>query len=161
MLLFEPIQATHYPDIRRIYEEGIATGHATFQTEGTDWDTWNNSHLQHSRFIAIADGIVVGWVALSSVSSRCVYAGVAELSVYVGAGQRGKGIGDALLQQAIAESEKNGIWTLQSGIFPENTASVLIHEKNGFRVVGVREKIGKMGDIWRDNLLLERRNGLG
>lgn len=161
MLLFEPIQSKHYPDIRRIYEEGIATGHATFQTEGTDWDTWNNSHLQHSRFIALEDGIVIGWVALSPVSSRCVYAGVAELSVYVGAGQRGKGIGDALLQQAIAESEKNGIWTLQSGIFPENTASVRIHEKNGFRVVGVREKIGKMGDIWRDNLLLERRNGLG
>jgi phosphinothricin acetyltransferase len=89
-----------------------------------------------------------------------VYAGVAELSVYIGAGQRGKGIGDALLQQAIAESEKNGIWTLQSGVFPENTASVRIHEKNGFRVVGIREKIGKMGDIWRDNLLLERRNGL-
>jgi L-amino acid N-acyltransferase YncA len=156
----EKITETHQFDLSKIYLEGIATGNATFQTSAPTWEEWDKSHLLHSRLIAIVDGQALGWAALTPVSSRCVYGGVAEVSVYVANEARGKGVGYALLKALIKSSEQNQIWTLQSGIFPENEASIKIHQKCGFRIVGLREKIGKMGDVWRDNLLLERRSNL-
>ncbi len=152
------IDARHYPEISKIYLEGISSGNATFQTSAPSWEEWNRSHLEICRLISIDNERVLGWAALSPVSSRCVYAGVAEVSVYVGSQHRGKGAGKALLEELIKQSELNGIWTLQSGIFPENVASIKIHEQCGFRRVGYREKIGKMGKVWRDNLLMERRS---
>lgn len=122
------------------------------------WQEWDNAHLKICRIIATENNEVLGWAALTPVSSRCVYAGVAEVSVYVAANARGKNIGSLLLQALINESEQNGIWTLQSGIFPENKASISMHEKNGFRIIGYRERIGKMGNVWRDNISLERRS---
>jgi L-amino acid N-acyltransferase YncA len=155
-----PLIPEHYPQVDAIYLEGIATGNATFQTEGKSWEEWDSGHLQHSRFVAIEHGKVLGWAALSPVSSRCVYAGVAEVSVYVAGIARGKSVGLALMQRLVQESEAAGIWTLQAGIFPENEASVRLHQKCGFRIVGTRERIGKMHTTgqWRDNLLLERRS---
>ena len=144
--------------VKQIYEEGIATGNATFQQSAPTWDEWNNSHLQHSRIVAKEGDEIVGWAALTPVSGRCVYAGVAEVSVYVSHKARGKGVGKQLLQKLIDESEVNGIWTIQAGIFRENTASIKIHEANGFRIYGTRERIGKMNGVWRDNLQLERRS---
>jgi len=150
----------HWGLVKKIYEEGIATGHATFQTTAPTWEQWNQSHLSHSRIVAVTEEKILGWAALTAVSSRCVYMGVAEVSVYVSAAARGKNVGSLLLQNLIQTSEDNGIWTLQSSIFPENKASVAIHLKSGFRIVGVRERIGKMNETWRDNLLLERRSSL-
>jgi L-amino acid N-acyltransferase YncA len=152
------LKPEHYPVVRKIYESGIATGKATFQTEAPEWSEWNNSHLQHSRIVAVVNDEVVGWAALTPVSGRCVYAGVAEVSVYVSTEHRGKGIGKLLLDQLISESEKNNIWTLQAGVFPENNSSLKIHEKAGFRKIGLRERIGKMKGVWRDTVLLERRS---
>jgi L-amino acid N-acyltransferase YncA len=149
---------THYPRVKEIYLEGIVTGQATFQTDAPSWTEWDNSHPGHSRIIAEEGNTILGWAALTMVSSRCVYAGVAEVSVYIGAGHRGKGVGDLLLKVLIESSEENQIWTLQAGIFPENAASLRLHEKNGFRIIGVRERIGKMKDTWRDTVLLERRS---
>lgn len=148
----------HWEAVKTIYEEGIATGNATFQTAAPSWQEWDNAHVKTCRLIATENNEVLGWAALTAVSSRCVYAGVAEVSVYVAANARGKNIGSQLLQALINESEQNGIWTLQSGIFPENKASISMHEKNGFRIIGYRERIGKMGNIWRDNISLERRS---
>jgi L-amino acid N-acyltransferase YncA len=159
-MLIEKITETHQFDLSKIYLEGIATGNATFQTTAPTWEEWNKSHLLHSRLVAVEDGQVLGWAALTPVSSRCVYGGVAEVSVYVAKEARGKGVGSALLSALIESSEQHQIWTLQSGIFPENEASIKIHQKCGFRIVGLREKIGKMGEVWRDNLLLERRSNL-
>jgi phosphinothricin acetyltransferase len=153
-----PLLTEHWPQVRAIYLEGIATGDATFETGAPDWDAWNEGHLKHSRVVALRESTVLGWAALSGVSDRCVYGGVAEVSVYVGASHRGQGVGRRLLEALVAESEKNGIWTLQAGIFPENTGSVAIHERCGFRQVGRREKLGKMNGRWRDVLLLERRS---
>ena len=148
----------HWPQAAHIYEEGIATGHATFQSSAPSWSDWDSAHLAHSRWVAVEDDIVLGWAALTPVSGRCVYAGVAEVSIYIAAKARGRGLGTALLEKLIGSSEANGIWTLQAGIFPENTASLKLHEAGGFRVIGIREKIGKMGDRWRDTVLLERRS---
>ncbi len=148
----------HWEAVKTIYEEGIATGNATFQNAAPSWQEWDNAHVKTCRLIATENNEVLGWAALTAVSSRCVYAGVAEVSVYVAANARGKNIGSLLLQALINESEQNGIWTLQSGIFPENKASISMHEKNGFRIIGYRERIGKMGNIWRDNISLERRS---
>lgn len=159
-MIIAPLTDTNYTDVARIYIEGIATGHATFQTEAYSWEDWDKSHLQHSRIVAIENNAVAGWAALSPVSSRCVYAGVAEVGIYIGRDYRGRGIGDLLLKELIKSSEANGIWTLQSGIFPENTASLVLHEKNGFRILGRREKIGKMNNKWRDTVLLERRSNI-
>jgi phosphinothricin acetyltransferase len=148
----------HWAAVKTIYEQGIATGQATFQTDAPAWEEWNASHLSHSRLVAIEDNQVIGWAALTPVSGRCVYAGVAEVSVYIEKASRGKGIGKALLGALIAESEKNNLWTLQAGIFPENQASIRIHEKCGFRQLGIREKIGQHHGVWRDTVLLERRS---
>jgi len=159
MPTIQPFTATHWPEAKAIYEAGLATGNATFQTEAPTWDDWDQGHLAHSRLVATDDaGRVLGWAALSPVSGRCVYGGVAEVSVYVAAEARGKGVGRQLLSALIAEAEAHGMWTLQAGIFPENTASVKLHEGLGFRTVGYRERIGKQHGVWRDTVLLERRS---
>ena len=156
-----PLLPTHWPAVRAIYEQGIATGQATFTTEAPSWEEWDRSHLAHSRLVAVADaGLVVGWAALSPVSSRCVYAGVAEVSLYIAAEARAQGVGRQLLAALVAESEAYGLWMLQAGIFAENQASVQLHETAGFRVVGRRERIGRLAGTWRDTLLLERRSAL-
>jgi L-amino acid N-acyltransferase YncA len=150
--------ADDWLNVRAIYAEGIATGDATMETEPPAWETWDGAHLPHSRLVAEEGGTVLGWAALSPVSERCAYAGVAEVSVYVGAAARGRGLGRALLAALVEASERNGIWTLQAGIFPENAGSVRIHELGGFRLVGRREKLGKLKGRWRDVLMLERRS---
>ena len=150
----------HWEAVKTIYEQGIATGNATFQTAAPSWQEWNNAHLKTCRLVATENNDVLGWAALTAVSSRCVYAGVAEVSVYVAANARGRNIGSLLLSELINQSEQKGIWTLQSGIFPENKASISMHQKNGFRIIGYRERIGKMGNVWRDNILLERRSNI-
>ena len=153
-----PIRKQDWPSVRAIYAEGIATGNATFETEPPGWEAWDSAHLRDTRLAAVSDGKIVGWAALSPVSGRCVYTGAAGLSIYVAAAQRGRGVGKALLGALIAESEARGYWTLESGIFPENSASLALHRRCGFRVVGRRERIGRMNGIWRDVLLLERRS---
>ena len=160
MITFSPLLPEHWQVVRSIYEEGIKTGNATFQQSAPEWEEWNNTHLAHSRVVAEADNEIAGWAALTAVSGRCVYAGVGEVSVYVGEKFRGQKIGNALLQQLIKESEANNIWTLQAGIFPENKGSIKIHEVNGFRIVGYREKIGQMNGVWRDTILMERRSSV-
>jgi len=154
------MQSSDWPSIREIYAEGISTGNATFEVQSPDWPKWDAGHHKHSRLLAKRAQIVLGWAALSPVSTRAVYAGVAEVSVYVSASARGYGVGRALLRSLITESEKNGIWTLQAGIFPENLASLKVHQSLGFRDVGVRQRIGKLGEQWRDVLLLERRSSV-
>jgi L-amino acid N-acyltransferase YncA len=152
-----PLVPADWPDVNRIYGDGIATRNATFETETPTWDSWDAGHLPEHRFVAVDGGSLLGWVALSGYSDRCCYAGVAEESVYVDPAAQGRGVGRALLEQAIASSEAAGIWTLQAGIFPENPASLALHERCGFRVVGVRERIGQLDGVWRDVVLLERR----
>ena len=157
-MTIQPLLPIHWEDVKRIYEEGLATGNASFQTVAPSWEEWDKTHVLYPRLIATENEQVIGWAALTAVSGRCVYAGVAEVSVYVSEIARGKGVGKNLLKSLIEESEKNNFWTLQAGIFPENKASIKIHEDCGFRIVGVREKIGKMNNIWRDTLLLEKRS---
>ncbi|KAA5536903.1 N-acetyltransferase family protein [Taibaiella lutea] len=152
------LKEQHYKDVSRIYLEGIATQNATFEKTAPDWETWNKGHLEFCRYVAIEGNEIVGWAALSAVSGRCVYAGVAEVSEYIAGQHRGKGVGRQLLQKIITDSESNGIWTLQAGIFPENEASIKLHEQCGFRMVGYREKIGQMNGVWRNTVLLERRS---
>ena len=156
--ILRPISSEDYPQIRDIYLEGIATGHATFETEAPDWEGWDEKFLRDCRVVAERDGEVLGWAALSPVSDRCVYGGVAEVAVYVADRARGQGLGTDLLATLVQSSERAGLWTLQAGIFPENVGSVRIHEKCGFRVIGTRMRLGKMGDEWRDVLLMERRS---
>ena len=149
-----------WADVRAIYLEGIETGNATFEVEAPSWEAWDSAHLREPRLAARdGDGRVLGWAALTPVSGRCVYAGVGDLSVYVAAAARGRGVGRALLEALIDASERAGIWTLQAGIFPENAASLRLHRGCGFREVGRREKIGRLKGVWRDVLLLERRSG--
>jgi len=144
--------------VKAIYELGIAGGQATFETEAPSWDDWDRSHLEGHRLVALQDGEVVGWAALSPVSSRCVYEGVTENSVYVADSAQGRGVGRALLEELIARSERDGIWTIQAGVFPENEASIELHKRCGFRVVGVHERIGKHHGVWRDVVRMERRS---
>jgi phosphinothricin acetyltransferase len=158
MFVIENMRAEHWESVRSIYLEGIESGHATFETEAPDWPRWDAAHLQFARLVALAGEQIAGWAALSSVSNRKVYAGVAEVSVYVGREFRGEGVGRALLEALIRKSEVNGVWTLQAGIFPENVASVALHRGCGFREVGRRERVGKLGGRWRDTVLLERRS---
>ncbi|SDY93833.1 GNAT family N-acetyltransferase [Hymenobacter psychrophilus] len=158
-MTFQPLTAAHWPAVRAIYEAGMATGNATFETQAPTWQTWDKGHLAHSRLVALAaDGTVLGWAALSPVSGRCVYGGVAETSIYVAVEARGQGVGRQLLQTLIQESEAQGIWTLQAGTFEENTASIGLHTQAGFRVVGHRERIGQHHGVWRNTVLLERRS---
>ena len=154
----QSLELKHWESVKKIYEQGIATNNATFQSEAPSWKEWDDSHLQHSRIVGIIDNEVVGWAALTLVSGRCVYAGVAEVSVYVNNLFSGKGYGKKILESLVVISELNNIWTLTAGIFPENKASVSIHEKCGFKILGTREKIGQMNGQWRDVLLLERRS---
>ncbi|MGE4513761.1 MAG: N-acetyltransferase family protein [Chryseobacterium sp.] len=148
----------HFPEIAAIYRQGLETGNATFETTVPTWIDWDNSKLKHSRLAAVVNDTVVGWAALSAVSRRCVYGGVAEVSIYISNSHKGKGIGKALLSKLIEESEANGIWTLQSGMFPENEATIALHKSAGFRIIGHHEKIGKLGNIWRDTIMMERRS---
>lgn len=158
MIKIRQLEANDWPIVKNIYLEGIATGQATLQTEAPSWEDWDQGHLQAMRYVAMADQQLAGWIALSAVSGRCVYAGVAEVSVYIAAAFRGQKVGFQLLEHLIGESEKEGIWTLQAGIFPENIASITLHQKLGFRIIGFREKIGKQHGIWRNVNLLERRS---
>ncbi|MFW6200950.1 MAG: N-acetyltransferase family protein [Gemmatimonadota bacterium] len=153
-----PMRPGDWDAVREIYAQGIATGDATFETEVPDRAAWDEGHLGSCRLVARLDGAVAGWAALSPVSDRCAYEGVAEVSVYVGEQHRGRGVGSALLGALVEASERAGIWTLQAGMFPENEASVALHERHGFRRVGVRERFGRLNGRWRDVLLLERRS---
>ena len=166
-----PMQPELWPVVREIYREGIATGNATFETSVPEWEPWDRAHRKDCRLVALEpfedDGelviplekvSVIGWAALSPVSAREVYRGVAEVSVYVATAARGRGVGRALMEALVLASEANGVWTLQAGIFPENSASIALHKAFGFREVGVRHKIGKLGDTWRDVTLMERRS---
>ena len=150
--------ADDWESVRLIYLEGIATRVATFETVAPSWPLWDSSHLGFARLVSIdLDESITGWAALAPVSARSVYSGVAEVSVYVAAGSRGKGIGRALLKQLIIESEQDGIWTLQASVFPENGASIALHHSCGFRDVGIRERIAQLDGVWRNTLLMERR----
>jgi L-amino acid N-acyltransferase YncA len=162
-----PLRPSDWGDVRRIFLEGIATGNATFETEAPDWETWDRAHRPDCRLIARDEGVVasaktpfsvVGWAALTRVSQRRAYDGVAEVSVYVAANARGRGVGGALLGELVRASEAAGVWTLQAGIFPENAASIAVHEACGFRRVGMRERIGRLAGAWRDVVLMERRS---
>ncbi|MBT9393821.1 GNAT family N-acetyltransferase [Hymenobacter sp. NST-14] len=154
-----PLQAAHYPAVAAVYAEGIATGQATLTTEVPTWEAWDAAHLPHSRWVMEDEsGVLGGWAALTPVSGRCVYCGVAEVSVYVAAARRGRGLGLELLKRLIQDSEAHGIWTLQAGILRENTPSLRLHERAGFRLVGIREKLGQLHGHWRDVCLLERRS---
>ncbi len=150
--------AADWPRVREIYAQGIATGHATFETKPPEWEAWDGGHVRACRLVAERGGEVLGWAALSPVSDRCAYGGVGEVSVYVAEEVRGKGVGFLLLSALVAASEKAGFWTLQAGIFPENRGSVRLHERCGFRVLGARERLGRLSGVWRDVLLLERRS---
>ena len=147
-----------WDDVARIYAEGIETRLATFETDVPSWEAWDRAHLPEHRFMAREDGRAAGWAALAPVSSRPVYAGVAEVSVYVAAAARGRGVGTALLSALVSSSEAGGVWTLEAGILPENEASVRMHQRCGFRAVGRRERLGRMAGEWCDVLLLERRS---
>lgn len=159
-----PMTLTDSEAVLAIYQQGVDTGHATFASQAPTWQDWDEGHLPQCRLIAQKqDGSVLGWAALSGTSSRCVYAGVAEVSLYVSNIAKGKGIGSKLMQALIEASELDGIWTLQAGIFPENAGSLTLHAKFGFKRLGIREKLGKMSygpmaGQWRDVVLLERRS---
>jgi len=160
----EAMRDDDWDEVRRVYAEGIATRQATFETEPPAWEAWDRGHRKDCRFVARdprpspSPGRLLGWAALSPVSGRCVYAGVAEVSVYVSGDARGRGVGRVLLAALIQASERQGIWTLQAGIFPENEASLRLHRALGFREVGRRERIGRLDGAWRDVLFLERRS---
>jgi L-amino acid N-acyltransferase YncA len=149
-----------WPAVRAVYEAGIATGNATFETGAPSWEVWNAAHLPAHRLVAAEGDRVLAWAALAPVSDRCAYAGVAEDSIYVAPDAQGRGVGRLLLGALVASAERAGIWTVQTGIFPENQASVRLHQACGFRVVGVRERLGRLHGRWRDVLLLERRSPL-
>lgn len=155
---FEAILEGHFDAVMEIYSQGIATKNATFETSCPTWSQWHDSHLPFGRWILWVDDKLAGWSALSPHSSRCVYQGVAELSIYMSEEFQGKGYGKKLLLHSIEDSEKKGIWTLKAGIFPENIGSIKLHESCGFRLIGYHEKIGRMDGIWRDTILMERRS---
>jgi phosphinothricin acetyltransferase len=154
----ERLEPWHWPAVRTIYQEGLDSGHASFEITASDWPAWDAAHLPHPRIVAVRHGVVVGLAALSLVSRRAVYAGVTEVSVYVAAAARGQGIGRALLDGLIERSETSGIWTLQASIFPENAPSIHLHEVCGFRLVGRRERIAQHHGNWRDTVIYERRS---
>lgn len=149
-----------WEQVRAIYLEGVREGNSTFETEAPSWEAWDEAHLESPRLVMRDGDRVLGWAGLSPVSKRRVYSGVAEVTIYVTQSVRGQGIGRALLEALIEQSEQQGIWTLQASIFPENTASVELHLRCGFREVGKRERIAKLRDVWRDTILFERRSRL-
>jgi L-amino acid N-acyltransferase YncA len=157
-IIFRPIIANDFTTVADIYKQGINSGNATFQQEIPTWEEWDKGHIKDCRLIAIADNKIAGWAALSAVSGRAVYAGVAEVSIYIASDFRGQKIGTMLLDKLIVESEKAGFWMLQASIFPENIPSLTLHEQSGFRKVGYRERIGKMNGKWRHTILMERRS---
>ncbi|WP_238719039.1 GNAT family N-acetyltransferase [Pelagihabitans pacificus] len=152
------MEPSDWHTVSKIYQEGIDTGFATFEKSIPSYEAWDRAHMKSCRFVANDNGQILGWAALSPVSSRCVYGGVAEVSIYVGKNQRGRGVGKVLMERLISESERQGLWTLQSGIFPENTASIKLHGMVGFRYIGKRERVGRLDGVWKDNLLFERRS---
>ena len=154
----EALSVENWEIVREIYLEGIASGHATFETQAPTWDDWNANHHQFGRLILKSNEEILGWAALSNVSRRMAYEGVAEVSVYIASKARGQGFGLKLLESLIAESESHGIWTLQASIFPENIVSIRLHHRCGFREVGRRERIAKLNGVWRDTVLMERRS---
>jgi L-amino acid N-acyltransferase YncA len=154
----EALRREHWEGVARVYAEGIATGNVTFETDVPSWEAWDSSHLPEHRLVALRDGEIVGWAAVGAVSDRCVYGGVVENSVYVAEAARGQGLGQRLLDELVASTEAAGIWTIQTGIFPENDGSIRVHERVGFEVVGRRKRLGKLNGEWRDVLLLERRS---
>jgi len=156
--VIEPMTAKDWERLRAVYEEGIRSGNATFETSAPDWEQWDKAHLSFGRLVARSQGAVVGWAALSPVSARKAYAGVAEASIYVSEATQGKGIGTALQEELTRQSEAHGIWTLQGVAFAENAASLALLKKAGFREVGRRERIGQLDGRWRDTILLERRS---
>jgi L-amino acid N-acyltransferase YncA len=155
------LQPDDWPAVAAIYAAGIATGNATFETRTPSWPDWDAGHLARPRLVAeTGNRQITGWAALSAVSDRCAYTGVAEVSVYVAAHAQGAGVGSTLLAALVAGSEDAGIWTLQAGIFPENVASLALHTAAGFRIVGRRERLGRLHGVWRDVLQLERRSSV-
>jgi L-amino acid N-acyltransferase YncA len=160
MLHIVSMTADDWPAVRRIYEAGIASGQATFETEVPTWEAWNGAQRLDLRFVAVDDDHVIGWIAASNVSDRCSDDGVVEHGVYVAPDRQATGVGGALLGHLITESEAAGIWTIQTGIFPENRASLALHERYGFRTVGRRERLGQLNGSWRDVILVERRSHL-
>ena len=154
----EKLTQKHWKEVAKIYQDGIETKNATFRTQVPTWKYWNKTHQQHSRFVLLENEVVLGWCAISLVSKREAYIGVAEVSVYVSLQSLGKGIGNMLMEILIMTSEENGIWTLYSSLFPENKGSIRLHVKNGFRKIGFREKIAQQDGIWRDTVLYERRS---
>ena len=157
-MLLRDLRPDDWPEVARIFEEGIRTGNATFETEVLSWEAWDAAHLPAHRLVAERDGRVVGWIALAPVSPRKCYAGVAAVSTYVAEDARGEGVGRELLAALIESSERGGIWTLETGVFPENEPSLRLLQRFGFRVVGTRERIGRMHGMWRDVIFLERRS---
>jgi phosphinothricin acetyltransferase len=158
MITIATMTPDHWPQVREIYAAGIATGNATFETDPPDWAAWDEAHLSAHRLVALDDDRVVGWAAVVPVSSRCVYTGVVEHSVYVHPDAQGQGVGGRLLDALIGSTEAAGIWTIQTGIFPDNESSLVLHERHGFRRIGVRERVGQHHGRWRDVVLLERRS---
>jgi phosphinothricin acetyltransferase len=163
--LIDTMKPEDWEQVRSIYLDGIGTGNSTFESEAPEWEKWDSAHLRQHRLVVREGKRVLAWAALSPVSTRCVYSGVAELSLYVSAGHRGKGMGSELLEAVILSTEKSGVWTLQGGIFPENVPSLRLVRKHGFKEIGRREKIGKMSygpfaGIWRDVILVERRSAV-
>lgn len=157
-MVIRDMKPSDWEEVARIYLEGIATGFATFETKAPTYENWDKAHTKECRLIAENDGETMGWAALSPVSSRCVYGGVGEVSVYISDKSRGKGVGKLLMRHLIDKSENAGFWTIQSGIFPENMGSIKLHEKMGFRYIGKRERVGKIHGVWKDNLLFEKRS---
>jgi L-amino acid N-acyltransferase YncA len=157
-LAIDALRAEDWPQVKAIYQQGLETGNATFETMVPDWTAWNQNHRPDCRLVARLGQRVVAWAALSPVSKREVYSGVAEVSIYVAQADRGRGIGRILMRALIREAEDAGIWTLQASIFPENNASILLHERHGFRQIGRRQRIARLYGIWRDVVLMERRS---
>jgi len=157
-IVVRPFKKSDWKSVSKIYGEGLETGMATFEIETLSWEAWHKKYHENCRLVATSNDVVVGFAVLSIISNRLVYRGVAEVSIYIAKKFRGKHIGDTLLKALIEESETSGFWTLQANIFSENKPSIQLHLKNGFRLVGVREKIGQLKGKWYDNQLLERRS---